>query len=167
MSKSVRSRCAGRVVRRALLGMLFTIALLLGSASAQSMAPATTKASAEWHAPIRYKAPAFWTAPIHDKAFLASNAFFLAAWSADIETTHSCIVQRTCVEANPLYGLRPSRSRAYSRDAGYVPMVLGESYFLNVALSGHRKLRWISYVAPVFFGAVHAREAFRTRRFLK
>jgi hypothetical protein len=133
-----------------------TIALLLlGSASAQ------------WKAPIRDKASALWTAPIHDKAFLASNAFFLASWSADIETAHYCTLQRTCVEANPLYGLRPSRAHAYAKDAGYVPMVLGESYFLNVALSGHRKLRWISYVAPVLFGAVHAREAFRTRRFIK
>jgi hypothetical protein len=54
-----------------------------------------------------------WGQAARNPAMLIADALNLAATVADIEGTQACLHTHTCREANPLFGSKPSRARAY------------------------------------------------------
>jgi hypothetical protein len=54
-----------------------------------------------------------WGKAAKNPAMLIADALNLAATVADIEGTQACLHSHTCSEANPLFGSKPSRARAY------------------------------------------------------
>lgn len=54
-----------------------------------------------------------WGKAARNPAMLIADALNLAATVADIEGTQACLHSGTCREANPLFGSKPSRARAY------------------------------------------------------
>jgi hypothetical protein len=99
----------------------------------------------------------------HDKTFwkaattrgmLIGFSMNLAATVLDIEGTEACLRANTCREANPLFGPKPSRARAYGTA---IPWLLG-SYAADALLKKGGKgnlafgVLWLQTVAHFYFG---------------
>jgi hypothetical protein len=85
---------------------------------------------------------------------LVAYTFNLAASVVDIEGTEACLRAKTCREANPLFGPRPSRARAYGTT---IPFAFG-NYMAAAFLKRHGKgnlafgLLWGTTMVHTYFG---------------
>ena len=96
----------------------------------------------------------FWEAATN-KGMLVGYGFNLAATVADIEGTQACLHANTCREADPVFGSKPSRARAY---ATAIPWNLG-NYAADAMLKKWGKgnlafgILWAQTMAHVYFAA--------------
>lgn len=79
------------------------------------------------------------------RSFALLTAFSIGATVADMALTNRCVSAGTCVEANPLFGSRPSAARLYGTS---MPLLTGET-LLSYYLKKHHPESKVWLVGPI------------------